>query len=499
MEKTNDQGANRRCRCPNCNRFVPLSAPTCISCKNRYHKFCTGNLYPIMPDDWTCKLCSSNEDNETDIHEIHLAEASTQRKSFLINTPGDSLMVINEGDEVVNSCKTTLNDISLTMIDDDDILSQQVCKIIDRKLQLLRDEILKEIKNILHENTRKTINHLRQEERISTNQILNELNDNDDELIRLRKEITTLQCKLKLLEEENKELTLNLKNALEGSNEHKTKGSGSDPEIHIAVEYYKQTQDIHDKSTEKRQNATKKLIILSDNNRNNVLDIGIKTFGDDYKVSHIIKPAAGILDILDNIDITLGNFTNEDFCIILAGERDFEATNNYVRLIYDIREKLEKVTFTNIIFCLPCYKCGDRVDMYNGRVELFNNLLYQDNLEYTYMTCFDSNCDISYDGAMFLNSGRIKNNALRNIFRHLSDLLTKDYLSYNNTGCMTSDQVPITHTDNSTQTDARPLFHFQSINNDDPQIILSENIDLTDSNLERQTDMQNNQGKFFRV
>lgn len=127
----------------------------------------------------------------------------------------------------------------------------------------------------------------------------------------------------------------------------------------------------------------------------------------------------------------------DDFCILIIGEDDFTATKNYVELVANIRETLQKVQNTNVVICVPTYKYGHDREylLYNQRVENFNNLLYLDALTHEYAYIFDSNKKLKYDYSMFKNSsGSINNNGLRVMFKALKNYMigiTKFYKNIN--------------------------------------------------------------------
>lgn len=96
--------------------------------------------YPIIPEDWSCMNCI----NEPSVHDIDLMGTTRNKKSILINTPGDSLLVINTDNMNANlECAEAINESSRRPLgldlsssghnssDDGDILAQHVCKIID--------------------------------------------------------------------------------------------------------------------------------------------------------------------------------------------------------------------------------------------------------------------------------------------------------------------------------------------------------------------------------
>lgn len=142
-----------------------------------------------------------------------------------------------------------------------------------------------------------------------------------------------------------------------------------------------------------------------------------------YDICHHRKPVCGILPLLEGIENKLKKFTMQDFCIIFLGEEDFLSTNNNLELVMYIREQLLKVLFTNIIICLPTFKCHKYATMFNWRIENFNNLLYIDNESKQYAYLLDTNLNLTYDHRMFSKLNGIVNiHGLRIILHDLGKL-----------------------------------------------------------------------------
>lgn len=116
--------------------------------------------------------------------------------------------------------------------------------------------------------------------------------------------------------------------------------------------------------------------------------------------------------------------TKTDYCIIFIGEYDFQKTYNYIELVQYIRDKLSSLNNTNIILCLPTFKCSVYNTMYNSRLELFNNLLYLDNETHAYAYILDSNLNLTYDGRMFNQRyGTLNVNGLKVVLTDLKELI----------------------------------------------------------------------------
>ncbi|KAG7295082.1 hypothetical protein JYU34_022551 [Plutella xylostella] len=160
-----------------------------------------------------------------------------------------------------------------------------------------------------------------------------------------------------------------------------------------------------------------KLLIVSSNKTNNILEITRTTFHSDYNSCHDLTPNVGIKQLLWGIEAKLKNFTKDDFCVILIGESDFKTTNNYFDLVVYIREILQPLHHTNILICLPTFKCHDHTSMFNWRVETFNNLIYLDALTHEHIFVLDSNANLTYDYNMFSRGqGQLNDKGMQTVF-----------------------------------------------------------------------------------
>ena len=89
------------------------------------------------------------------------------------------------------------------------------------------------------------------------------------------------------------------------------------------------------------------------------------------------------------------------------------------------RNVLQAMQHTNVIICLPTFKCPFDTSLFNCRVETFNNLLYLDILTHGHAFLLDSNLNLQYDYSMFDRyTGSIKHRGLPRIFKYLLDLIT---------------------------------------------------------------------------
>lgn len=181
-------------------------------------------------------------------------------------------------------------------------------------------------------------------------------------------------------------------------------------------------QESHGK--EDKKSTKNKLCIISANNSNKILQIANDMLDDNFNVTHYTHSQGGISVLLGDIATKLKKFNKNDYYIIMIGETDFKETNNYYELTVTIRNMLAKTGNTNIIICLPTYRCDDFSVMYNWRVETFNNLLYRDQSLHKNAYIIDSNLNLSYDYDMFTRShGLINNKGMRNIYSQVKDVI----------------------------------------------------------------------------
>lgn len=165
-----------------------------------------------------------------------------------------------------------------------------------------------------------------------------------------------------------------------------------------------------------------KICIVSSNAQNKISQISKNIFSD-YEICHYIKTGVGILELIDNIDNKLKEFTLNDYCVLFVGDKDFKISQDYHLLIDKIRTILEKIDYTNFIICVPTYKICMYRDLYNARIELFNNLLLNDVNKYEYAYILDSNLNLTSDRYMFQRNGLLNDRGMRCIIRDLQNLL----------------------------------------------------------------------------
>lgn len=180
-----------------------------------------------------------------------------------------------------------------------------------------------------------------------------------------------------------------------------------------------------------KQSPKKKICIISSNSTNKVLSIAQDTF-KNTEICHYIYPECGILQLINNLNSKIRNFSKNDYCVILIGENDFSSTKNYLNLVMEIRNSLLEIQYTNLILCSPTYKLSNYSSVFNWRVEIFANLLYLDINTHNYAMLLDSNLELTYDYSMFSRfNGRLKNFGMKNIMCNLQILINDNITKIN--------------------------------------------------------------------
>lgn len=168
------------------------------------------------------------------------------------------------------------------------------------------------------------------------------------------------------------------------------------------------------------------------------------------EVCHFKHPESKIRQLLHGIENKLKNFSVDDFCVIFIGEADFNDSVNLQETVNYIKISLRNVQHTNIIICLPTYKHTKFVNIFNKRIEMFNKLLYSDNLIYEYAYILDSNENLEYSFDYFTKTtGRINTYGYKTIFTNLNELvmfilsnrLTNNFIEPNNSQSHTSELI----------------------------------------------------------
>lgn len=167
-----------------------------------------------------------------------------------------------------------------------------------------------------------------------------------------------------------------------------------------------------------------KMCIISSNKRNRVLTTATSTI-QNAKICHFLTPNVGLQQLLKNLEKKVQNYSMNDSCVLMIGDKDFETSMDYKSLVNMLRTELLKIQNTNVFICLPTFRHGLYTSLlFNERVDTFNNLLYRDNLTHEYAYVLDSNENLTYDNRMCtIFKGNLNNKGLRQVFKDLSSLV----------------------------------------------------------------------------
>lgn len=175
-------------------------------------------------------------------------------------------------------------------------------------------------------------------------------------------------------------------------------------------------------STDKKRN---RICLLSTNKR--ALNVAQTYYDESHDLCHYLLPNRGLLQLLEGIESKTAGFSRKDFVILLIGEEDFKHTNNYQNLILCARELVLKVTHTNVVIGLPTFRHSNTsTDLFNSRLETFNNLLCLDITTHEHAYLVDTNLNLQYDHTMFHRiSGSLNKNGLKRVFQDIKEATTK--------------------------------------------------------------------------
>lgn len=471
----------------------------CFKCKNHYHFDCAGcseKLYNLMDpkkkQNWTCLICSQKQNkkkpvktddnnvtlrkkqlhslpkqNDTESSQIECQQQTTLT-SGTISTPScyhkQITLIRSQSSENVTHAE---EDINATFKSFENKLSQSfeltndLDIVTDLKLQLSQLQLKlqsadQEIENTILENNDLTrqLEKATREICMLKNIVYTTPTKMQKGLINTPRSCTsdrpvitkTLNIKIRKLEYELKQaqdeiLQLNetIRNLERNLADYKISLANQN---NFVNSNYSENKSIsqrlspeHDCDKIKKV-AKNKLCIISSCKRYKILQsvINSKSF-DNYQLCHYLTPNAGIKMLLTNIKNKLKGYTKNDWCIVLVGENDFQISQDYTALISYIKEELKKLTFTNIIVLSPSYICG--APIYNYRVEIFNESLYNDMKQHNYGLLIDSNRYVTLD--MFSTAtGKLKNIGMKTILEEVAQLIkqtTSNCISNENSRC----------------------------------------------------------------
>lgn len=176
---------------------------------------------------------------------------------------------------------------------------------------------------------------------------------------------------------------------------------------------------------------TSKIYIISNGSNYNLLNIANDTLTQPFfpnhppKICHYSSPGGGIEQLFSGLENKLENFTQKDYCVVLISENDFLTSERYSTKIELIRNCVQQLQHTNVIICLPTFKLGNYVNIFNKRIGIFNTLLCRDNLKHEYAFIIDSNKNLKYTYEMFnTTSGTANKDAIKTIFTDIKNLIS---------------------------------------------------------------------------
>lgn len=424
--------------CGKCSKIIlDKQLLKCKQCGLHYHLGCTsvserrfyGTLTGEHRENWKCQSCivllQNNQSAQQSNDLTPSRDYVTQRSKTIINISTEnsfqSLSVESDDEEDEwedsvpgNNAELNRSCPELQNLKNYAEIEQMKKQIEDLKLKLQIAE--NEIDNLITENYALKNQHLKKDTKIE--QLKNFCRSSPTNTpSKKRKTLnkTKLEALKKVLD-----IDLNFENiGTENTAEHETKN-------------IEPTREDRNQQREKIDIETNKirLCVLNSNSKNKILKTTEKHF-PNATTCHYLTPGGGVHQILSGIESKLQDFTLNDYCVIFIGENDFQKTNNYLTTIEYIREKIMCVQHTNVIICLPTYKLGRSVNLFNKRVEVFNNLMYLDNLSHKYAFILDSNKRLEYTSRMFdLRTGFVNNIALRIIFDEIIGLINDNYNYY---------------------------------------------------------------------
>ncbi|CAG9089082.1 unnamed protein product [Plutella xylostella] len=346
-----------------------------------------------------------------------------------------------------NASKSTLDGTTSSMPsfseEEDDIIKELKTKIeiLNRDLKAAHDEIT----NLNLENTelKNTVQSLQKENNMYK-KVTNSLK-NDLVTPKKKREKSTSTKKTPKLQSLPSDISAN-ENVVEACN---STSISTSVQVHATGSKYepnisKPTDSIKTKS------KPNKIVIISTNKNNKIMEIAEETYPNKYKLSHLLYPNIGTKGLLQKLEQNdIKSLTLHDMCIILLGEEDFTTTQNYFDLVLHIRHVTQSIENTNILICLPTYKYGEHKMMYNWRIETFNNLMYFDVLSNKHVFLMDPNANLSYNIDMYNKySGQINDMGMRVVFKDILQATDDIYYKLNNLDTGNEPTKPLYNNDN---------------------------------------------------
>lgn len=429
-------------KCGKCEKPLPKKQfLTCSVCNISYDIDCGGveKLFFIMGDEgkrtWKCRFCRGKKQspNTQMIVSTPIREYVTVRNKNIANIPTS------------NSFETFANTIPDDLDEDDN--DEEFTSLIDDKLSrscpelsTVRPEDLEELKRIISNLQEKLVSADKEIENLlmENGTLKKKLNENKEKIDQLKR---VCGSSTKKLIKKQRTQTKSIRSTYMENISFES--INTQIETQQSVEQHSRNleenrTDPGAKTNEGNSSPTSnpdknQLYFISSNKRNKILQKIEGSFGDSFNTCHFITQNVGTKELLRDIDEKLKEFTLNDICVLLISENDFKVSNNYTELVAFLRTKLSKISHTNFVICLPTFKCGrSSYNIYNRRIETFNDLLYKDVQSNEYAYLLDSNLHLTYDRAMFsFFNGTINNKGIANIFMHLKNLIM-DLMYMNN-------------------------------------------------------------------
>lgn len=426
--------------CQDCNKKITRECLTCYICKNNFHQECTNvsiQRFRLMTAEnrknWKCKNCvgkkirvinknTKSQPNTSSTKTSPNTNVTLRRKptsTMSFSSPSDSIDTITDT-SIPTTSDTLLNrscpENSIHIWDEIEDLKSKIL-LLETKLESADNEIeslLNEnyaLKNIISKRDAKinTLTRICQSTPTSCSKKVTMI----PEKHRKRSPIQ----KIEILSNDSTSSSIPIQDLETSPVEIKSKASLAS-NCHLPTNKSKviQTQNKKTSATVVQQ---RRICLISANKYNKTKEIAMSNL--QGKICHYLMPNSGLKRLIEGIDTKLANFTMNDYCVILIGEEDFKTTTDYFELITCLRETLKKIYNTNILICLPTYKCCKFMDLFNWRVEIFNNLLYFDIMTHEYAFLIDSNRDLKYNNTMFSSRfGTLNNYGLNVIFRNVN-------------------------------------------------------------------------------
>lgn len=454
-------------KCSKCNKLLPKREfMTCSKCKLSYDLKCANvsvqrfnnTMTPNHKSAWKCMTCVETRNEKNVVSKtLNKPEQSTEPNSPVImetsvdkqnqNIYSSEFMNCNDNITIRQNTKinvSTHNSFQSLSTEDEEDLSSVLAS--QSKTGFNRS--CPEINAVL--NVREELDSIKIELKDTQNKLLIAENEIDNMLIensKLQKQITQYELKIKKMtrictttdlnisknnytpdNRTTSSLTSTLQKKKKRDQNHTStpKYSKKNTQSQMSGKKLEQIKNIIENKT---QNNTmkNKVCVLSTNNTNKLLSISKKIIGDDFELCHYIKPKCGILEILHGINAKVKNFTMKDYCVIMMGHEDFRSTLDYYDLINKIKYILQEISHTNVLLCLPVFKCGRYYNsVMNWRIESFNKVLYDDRHKHENYPCkiVDSNFHLRYDDSMFnRRTGLLKNYGMTIIFKQIYEMM----------------------------------------------------------------------------